>query len=131
VTHSSLQPARAIMPAAPAPVALERPLPQAPSPPLPVAASPGPASPSTTPTTAGEDLTADVVLAKIQALRVGSTSTWVNAANEMVVLKLSWISPISKKYLFVNKDGARALAGTPKELTGMAHKGRFFPGVTP
>lgn len=73
----------------------------------------------------------DVVLSKIQGLKVGSTSTWINASNEMVVLKLSWISPISQKYLFVNKDGARALAGTPKELAGMAHKGRFFPGVTP
>lgn len=79
----------------------------------------------------GADPATDVVLAKIQGLKVGSTSTWVNASNEMVVLKLSWISPISQKYLFVNKDGARALAGTPKELAGMAHKGRFFPGVTP
>lgn len=73
----------------------------------------------------------DMVLAKIISLKVGSTSTWINAANDMVVLKLSWISPISQKYLFVNSDGARALAGTPKELAGMAHKGRFFPGVTP
>lgn len=81
--------------------------------------------------TVGADDGADIVLAKIQGLRVGSTSTWVNSSNEMVVLKLSWISPISQKYLFVNKDGARALAGTPKELAGMAHKGRFFPGVTP
>lgn len=73
----------------------------------------------------------DVVLAKITSLKIGSTSTWINASNDMVVLKLSWISPISQKYLFVNSDGARALAGTPKELAGMAHKGRFFPGVTP
>lgn len=82
-------------------------------------------------TIAGDPVENDVVLTKIQDLKVGSTSTWVNASNEMVVLKLSWISPISQKYLFVNRDGARALAGTAKELTAMAHKGRFFPGVTP
>lgn len=73
----------------------------------------------------------DLVLQKIMDLEVGSTSTWINAANEMVVLKLSWVSPISNKYLFVNSDGARALAGTPKELANMANKGRFYPGVTP
>lgn len=125
-----------------------------PKPPQPTPGKPSPAAqPSSAParpSTAGEPILAktqkgntgasgpgqdgevqDVVLDKIMALKVGSTSTWINAANEMVILKLSWISPISQKYLFVNSDGARALAGTPKELAGMAHKGRFFPGVTP
>ena len=73
----------------------------------------------------------DSLLEKIMALEIESHSTWVNAQEEMVVVKLSWISPISMKFLFVNKNGARVLVGTPKELAEMANKGRFFPGATP
>ena len=73
----------------------------------------------------------DVMLSKIMALEIGSMSTWINSHDEMVVVKLSWISPISMKYLFVNKTGARILVGTPKDLTEISNKGRFFPGTTP
>lgn len=70
-------------------------------------------------------------LEKIQNLQIGSSSTWMNTQGELVVVRLSWISPISMKYLFVNKNGARVLVGTPKELADMAYKGRFFPSVIP
>ena len=63
---------------------------------------------------------------KIQALRINDTIQWVNAQNEKLPLRLSYISPLSMKHLFVNESGARVLVGNPKELKKMAAEGRLF-----
>lgn len=78
----------------------------------------------------GAGKTQEDLLSTINQLQIGSHSTWINGAGEMCVLRLSWISPISMKYLFVNNKGARVLVGNPEELLDMATKGRFFPNTT-
>lgn len=67
------------------------------------------------------------VMEMIKEMQLGSHSMWMNTQDELVEVRLSWISPISMKYLFVNKSGARILTGTPKDLLELWEKGRFFP----
>ena len=63
---------------------------------------------------------------KIAALQINDSITWVNAQNERLTLRLSYISPLSMKHLFVNESGARVLVGNPKELKKMVDDGRLF-----
>lgn len=63
---------------------------------------------------------------KIQYLQINDSVQWINTQNERLTLRLSYISPLSMKHLFVNESGARVLVGNPKELKKMVDDGRLF-----
>lgn len=62
----------------------------------------------------------------LKDLKIGDMVEWINASDERLVLKLSYISPLSMKHLFVNEKGARILVGNPKELIRMMDDKRLF-----
>lgn len=62
---------------------------------------------------------------RLHALEVG---TWLQLAGESGKLeqaKVSWISPISSRFLFVNRRGIRVLVASAEELAAMAKQGRL------
>jgi hypothetical protein len=62
---------------------------------------------------------------RLRALEVG---TWLQLAGESGKLeqaKVSWISPISSRFLFVNRRGIRVLVASAEELAAMAKQGRL------
>jgi hypothetical protein len=69
------------------------------------------------------------LLEQISNLPLNSWSTFVVSPGHSARVRLSWVSPLSMKYLFVNNHGIRALMGTPSELLLLARAGRFFPGA--
>jgi hypothetical protein len=76
---------------------------------------------------AGKDkLEFDPALAeRMRALEVG---TWVQLTSEsgrVEPAKVSWISPISSRLLFVNRRGIRVLVASAEELAAMAKLGRL------
>jgi hypothetical protein len=94
----------------------------------PVPAAPEPAAdPSELQLMAGNDrLEFDPDLAeRMRALEVG---TWVQLTSEsgrVEPAKVSWISPISSRLLFVNRRGIRVLVASAEELAAMAKLGRL------
>ncbi|WP_181952565.1 DUF1631 family protein [Vulcaniibacterium gelatinicum] len=65
------------------------------------------------------------VAERMRALEVG---TWVDLCDEagsVEPVKVSWISPISSRLLFVNRRGLRALVASPEELAAMVKLGRL------
>jgi Protein of unknown function (DUF1631) len=70
-----------------------------------------------------EEVDAEALQA-VQALKVGA---WVEFADEQGTrerAKLSWISPISGKYLFVNRRGLKVADRSAAELAAELHAGR-------
>lgn len=62
---------------------------------------------------------------RMRALEVG---TWVELTSEsgrVEPAKVSWISPISSRLLFVNRRGIRVLVASAEELAAMARLGRL------
>ncbi|MFC5569148.1 DUF1631 family protein [Lysobacter yangpyeongensis] len=95
--------------------------------------SPVPPAPEPAPDAAGlhvvagkDGLEFDPALAeRMRALEVG---TWVQLTSEsgrVEPAKVSWISPISSRLLFVNRRGIRVLVASAEELAAMAQLGRL------
>jgi hypothetical protein len=64
-------------------------------------------------------------LPMLQALKVG---TWVDLAGEdekMHPAKLSWLSPISSRLMFVNRRGVRVLVASVEELAALKKQGKL------
>jgi hypothetical protein len=64
-------------------------------------------------------------LPALQALKVG---TWIDLAGEdekMHPAKLSWLSPISSRLMFVNRRGVRVLVASIEELAALKKQGRL------
>jgi len=62
---------------------------------------------------------------RLRTLEIG---TWLQLAGESGKLeqaKVSWISPISSRFLFVNRRGIRVLVASAEELAAMAKQGRL------
>jgi hypothetical protein len=62
---------------------------------------------------------------RMRALEIG---TWVQLTSEsgrVEPAKVSWISPISSRLLFVNRRGIRVLVASAEELAAMARLGRL------
>jgi hypothetical protein len=61
----------------------------------------------------------------LRALKIGS---WVDMAGEDQKLhpaKLSWVSPISSRLMFVNRRGVRVLVASAEELASMKKQGKL------
>ncbi|PKM10322.1 MAG: DUF1631 domain-containing protein [Gammaproteobacteria bacterium HGW-Gammaproteobacteria-5] len=61
----------------------------------------------------------------LQKLPVGSWVEFIDGEGEAQPAKLSWISPISSRLLFVNRRGLRVCVASVEELAVMMHEQRF------
>lgn len=62
----------------------------------------------------------------LEDLKINDYVEWINSHGERLGLRLSYISPLSMKHLFVNDSGARVLVGNPKELKKLMDTQRLF-----
>lgn len=100
---------------------------QLPASPVPAVPEPATPDPSDILVVAGkEGLDFDPAMAeRMRALEIG---TWVQLTSEsgrVEPAKVSWISPISSRLLFVNRRGIRVLVASAEELAAMARLGRL------
>jgi hypothetical protein len=61
---------------------------------------------------------------RMRALAVGTWLQLTGESGRTEPAKVSWISPISSRFLFVNRRGARILVASAEELAAMAKIGR-------
>jgi len=61
---------------------------------------------------------------RMRALTVGTWLQLTGESGRTEPAKVSWISPISSRFLFVNRRGARILVASAEELAAMAKIGR-------
>lgn len=64
-------------------------------------------------------------LERIRALEVGAWLDLTDASGTRQAAKLSWISPISRKMLFVNRRGARLCALAAEEMAALMREGKL------
>jgi hypothetical protein len=62
---------------------------------------------------------------RIRAMEVGAWVEFVEADGTSQPAKLSWISPISSRLLFVNRRGMRLCAVLPEELAALMAEGKL------
>lgn len=82
------------------------------------------AAPAEAPATGPLDFDPEIA-ERMRALPVG---TWVQLTSDsgrVEPAKVSWISPISSRLLFVNRRGIRVLVASAEELASMAREGRL------
>ncbi|KFN43347.1 DUF1631 family protein [Arenimonas oryziterrae] len=99
----------------------------------PVAADPshdGPAQANTTPflTVASDKDLLDFNAEDLAVLRGLKIGAWIDLAGEDDKLhpaKLSWVSPISSRLMFVNRRGVRVLVASVEELAAMKKQGKL------
>lgn len=60
-----------------------------------------------------------------RALAIGTWLDFVDKDNKVQPGKLSWVSPISSRLLFVNRRGVRFCVASPEELAAMVRLGRL------
>ncbi|GGD43386.1 DUF1631 domain-containing protein [Pseudoxanthomonas indica] len=60
-----------------------------------------------------------------RALTIGTWLDFVDKDNKVQPGKLSWVSPISSRLLFVNRRGVRFCVASPEELAAMVRLGRL------
>jgi hypothetical protein len=66
-------------------------------------------------------------LAKARALKQGNWVDLIDAQGETQAAKLSWISPISQRMLFVNRVGARLCLLSPPECAALITQNKLIP----
>lgn len=125
ILASSLEIAQKIAPIKP-PVARPEPVAE----PATVAATDGPAQANTTPflSVASDKDRLDYNDEDIALLRGLKIGAWIDLAGEDEKLhpaKLSWVSPISSRLMFVNRRGVRVLVASIEELAAMKKVGRL------
>jgi hypothetical protein len=67
---------------------------------------------------------------RIRKLQIGTWLDFIDKDGRMQAGKLTWISPISSRLLFVNRRGARFCVASPEELAMMIRLGRLRMHVT-
>ncbi len=60
-----------------------------------------------------------------RALPIGTWLDFIDKDNKVQAGKLSWVSPISSRLLFVNRRGVRFCVASPEELAAMVRLGRL------
>lgn len=66
---------------------------------------------------------------RFRGLEIGSWLDFVDKDGKVQAGKLSWVSPISSRLLFVNRRGVRFCVASPEELAVMVRLGRLRPHV--
>jgi hypothetical protein len=72
-----------------------------------------------------EDPPSEEELAEMRALPMNVWLQLPKSANELQVVKLSWVSGISGLMMFVNRRGARVLVASPAEMAIWKRQGRM------
>lgn len=67
---------------------------------------------------------------RIRELPLGTWLDFIDREGGVQPGKLSWVSPISKRLLFVNRRGVRFCVASPEELAVMVRLGRLRPHVS-
>ncbi|MCK7595292.1 DUF1631 family protein [Pseudomarimonas salicorniae] len=76
----------------------------------------------------GEDVEppyAEEDVERIKALNLGAWVEFIGENEESIPAKLSWISPISSRLLFVTRRGMRHCAASPQELATLIKQGKL------
>ncbi|HLM54108.1 MAG TPA: DUF1631 family protein, partial [Pseudoxanthomonas sp.] len=60
-----------------------------------------------------------------RGLQIGTWLDFIDKDNKVQAGKLSWVSPISSRLLFVNRRGVRFCVASPEELAVMVRMGRL------
>ena len=72
----------------------------------------------------------DPILAeRMRNLEVGDWVRLTDAEGESAAAKVAWISPLTSRYLLVNRRGLRVLAASAEELAALATAGRLSIGA--
>ncbi|WP_126972311.1 DUF1631 domain-containing protein [Xanthomonas sp. BRIP62411] len=92
--------------------------------------SPAPADPVDAPLTPMLDASAQVAFDRVtadffRAMPVGTCLDFIDRQGRAQAGKLSWISPISRRLMFVNRRGGRLCVSWPEELAMMARLDRL------
>ncbi|TWI12731.1 DUF1631 family protein [Aerolutibacter ruishenii] len=96
-----------------------------PPPPMP-AAAPAVVEPLLAVVNQGPELDFDADMAEqIRALEIGSWVQLTSESGRSEPAKVSWVSPISARLLFVNRRGIRVLVASAEELAAMVKAGRM------
>lgn len=66
-------------------------------------------------------------IARVRALALGSWVDLIDAEGVSQAAKLSWVSPISQRMLFVNRSGARLCLLSPSECAALITQGKMQP----
>ncbi|MCL7715665.1 DUF1631 domain-containing protein [Stenotrophomonas mori] len=105
---------------------LERALPELPRVSLPAAPEPEPVA-----LDLGADVRTDAIdqadAERFRRMEIGTWLDFVDKDGRVQAGKLSWISPISSRLLFVNRRGIRFCVASPEELLVMERLGRLRP----
>ncbi|WP_312704843.1 DUF1631 domain-containing protein [Stenotrophomonas lactitubi] len=107
---------------------LERALPE-----LPQVVLPAPPAPETPAVELGSTFNTDdfdnADADRFRRMEIGNWLDFVDKDGKVQAGKLSWISPISSRLLFVNRRGVRFCVASPEELAVMVRLGRLRPHV--
>ncbi|HEY5802639.1 MAG TPA: DUF1631 family protein [Lysobacter sp.] len=77
-----------------------------------------------------DTMTHDQILA--ERMRTLETGDWVritDAQGESVAAKIAWVSPLTSRFLLVNRRGIRMLVASPEDLAALASAGRLTIGA--
>lgn len=66
---------------------------------------------------------------RMRRLRPGDWVRLTDCHSEPVPAKVAWISPLTARYLLVNRRGARVLVASAEQLAGLAGEGRLEVGT--
>ncbi|MDI9238965.1 DUF1631 family protein [Lysobacter sp. LF1] len=66
---------------------------------------------------------------RMRALEVGDWVRLVDADGESAAAKVAWVSPLTSRFLLVNRRGLRVLAASAEELAALATSGRLTIGA--
>lgn len=66
---------------------------------------------------------------RFRGMEIGSWLDFVDKDGKVQAGKLSWVSPISSRLLFVNRRGVRFCVASPEELAVMVRLGRLRPHI--
>lgn len=70
-----------------------------------------------------------VVAERMRQLRPGDWLRLTDRDNEPVAAKVAWISPLTARYLLVNRRGARVLVASVEQLAALVKEGRLEVGM--
>nr|WP_254200370.1 DUF1631 family protein [Lysobacter sp. MMG2] len=66
---------------------------------------------------------------RMRTLDVGDWLRLTNAEGETTAVKIAWLSPLTSRYLLVNRRGLRVLVASAEELSALAGAGRLTVGA--
>ncbi|HEY5849897.1 MAG TPA: DUF1631 family protein [Lysobacter sp.] len=77
-----------------------------------------------------DTMTHDQILAeRMRSLETGDWVRITDSQGESVAAKIAWVSPLTSRFLLVNRRGIRMLVASPEDLAALASAGRLTIGA--